>query len=154
MKIGGIAPPPDIELRQQPAMPARHTPPATVTADRINQRLAATQTWLSGVNQRHYTIQISLGFADEPSWLERFLSQDDVIELNDDIHIYFTEIQGRQRIGVVYGEFTSYGDAKAALANLPDTLRHHQPFLRNIRQIAAESAANATQTIVRHEQHG
>ena len=103
--------------------------------DRLSQRLAATRTWLAASDPRHYTIQISVGSADELIWLERFLSQDDIIEYNDHLYVYQADVGGRQRIGVVYGEFSGYRHASAALAALPDRLKRDGPYVRSIGQV-------------------
>ena len=143
--------------QRQPVLPPRD---ATITDAPLDQRFATTQAWLTDANPDHYTIQLSLGSADEMSWLERFLSQDDIIALRDDIHIYHADIRGQHRISVVYGDFRSFSDAETALASLPERLRRDQPFLRNIRQILAETrpvqtaAPHAPQPDRPHDRNG
>ncbi|MBL8488266.1 MAG: hypothetical protein JNK22_14380, partial [Rhodocyclaceae bacterium] len=44
-------------------------------------------------------------------------------------------VQGRTRIGVVFGQYPSREAATAALANLPAPLKAHKPFPRQVRRL-------------------
>lgn len=100
------------------------------------ERLEATREWLAAADDSHFSIQLLLtDFASRDN-LESFLRERrDAGEVN---HYYVFETRIRSNIwyGVLYMEYTSFGAAKAALEELPEEFRFHQPFIRNVRDIA------------------
>jgi len=54
----------------------------------------------------------------------------------DNYYIFETRIRSNIWYGVLYKDYASFAAAKAALEELPDEFRDHQPFIRNVRDIA------------------
>ena len=54
----------------------------------------------------------------------------------DNYYVFETRIRSNIWYGVLYKEYASFGAAKAALEELPEEFRNHQPFIRNVRDIA------------------
>jgi septal ring-binding cell division protein DamX len=100
------------------------------------QRLAATREWLAGADDSHFSIQLLLtDFASRDN-LESFLRERrDAGEVNN-YYVFETRIRSNIWYGVLYMEYASFGAAKAALEELPEEFRFHQPFIRNVRDIA------------------
>ncbi len=50
--------------------------------------------------------------------------------------MFETRIRSNLWYGVLYKEYETFSAAKAALEELPEALRDHRPFIRNVRDIA------------------
>jgi septal ring-binding cell division protein DamX len=99
-------------------------------------RLAATRQWLAAADDRHFSIQLLLTDFARRANLERFLHERQDAGEMDDYYVFETRIRSNVWYGVLYREYASFGDAKAALEALPEEFRFHQPFIRNVRDIA------------------
>jgi septal ring-binding cell division protein DamX len=102
----------------------------------IEARLAATRQWLQSANDGHFSIQLLLTDFARRDNLENFLRERrDAGEMND-YYVFETRIRNNIWYGVLYKEYSSFAAAKAALDELPEEFRYHQPFIRNVRDIA------------------
>ena len=98
----------------------------------VSQRLQASHHWLSDSGTSGLTIQLLLSEDDNLAKMENLLSNPEYNDLLPNIYLYRSEVNGRQRWNVLYGEFDSKSKALAALADLPDRIRLHQPYLRSL----------------------
>jgi MSHA biogenesis protein MshM len=100
------------------------------------ERLAATRAWLATADDRHFSIQLLLTDFARRANLERFLRERRDAGEVDNYYVFETRIRSNVWFGVLYKEYASFGAAKAALDELPEEFRYHQPFIRNVRDIA------------------
>jgi MSHA biogenesis protein MshM len=102
----------------------------------LESRLEATREWLGGVDGERYSIQLMmtspLGRRNLEDFLQRWNSAGDVTR----VYVYLTTIGTAQWYGVLYDEFKSLQAAQAALARLPESLKRHGPYVRNVRDIS------------------
>ena len=99
-------------------------------------RLVATRDWLQAADEQHFSIQLLLTDFARRANLETFLRERQAAGEVDDYFVFETRIRSNIWYGVLYKEYTSFGAAKAALEELPEEFRYHQPFIRNVRDIA------------------
>lgn len=99
-------------------------------------RLAATRDWLASADSRHFSIQLLLTDFARRANLEHFLRERQALGEVDDYYVFETRIRSNLWYGVLYKEYASFAAAKAALEQLPEEFRYHQPFIRNVRDIA------------------
>ena len=99
-------------------------------------RLAATRNWLASADHQHFSIQLLLTDFARRGNLETFLRERQNAGEVDNYFVFETRIRSHIWYGVLYREYPSFGAAKAALEELPEELRYHQPFIRNVRDIA------------------
>jgi type II secretory pathway predicted ATPase ExeA len=99
-------------------------------------RLAATREWLRSADDRNFSIQLLLTDFARRASLEKFLRERQTAGEVDDYYVFETRIRSNIWYGVLYKEYDSFGAAKAALEELPEEFRYHQPFIRNVRDIA------------------
>jgi type II secretory pathway predicted ATPase ExeA/septal ring-binding cell division protein DamX len=99
-------------------------------------RLAATRDWLESVDNRNFSIQLLLTDFARRANLETFLRERQSAGDVDNYYVFETRIRSNIWYGVLYKEYASFGAAKAALEELPEEFRYHQPFIRNVRDIA------------------
>lgn len=109
---------------------------AADSADMLDSRLAATQSWLAQQDKNTYSIQL-LG-ADNPQQLKNYLnSMRKMLEIND-IYVYRTVAKQKPSLTVLYGTFNNRRAALDAMAKLPAPLKAHKPILRTVQGIRAE----------------
>jgi MSHA biogenesis protein MshM len=123
------------------AMPgASSEVPATTAAEGLGPltaaRLTATRDWLASADNRHFSIQLLLTDFARRGNLEVFLRERHDAGEVDNYYVFETRIRSNIWYGVLYKEYASFGAAKAALEELPEEFRNHQPFIRNVRDIA------------------
>ena len=119
-----------------PAAPS----PASVRADNrlLAERFAVTESWLRSAPRGSFCIQLLLADVARQDSLEEFLRRMQALGTYNDIHVYETKIGARTWFGVLYGEFASFDQARQALNALPEELKRHKPFIRNVRDIVGQ----------------
>lgn len=99
-------------------------------------RLVATRDWLQAANDQHFSIQLLLTDFARRANLEKFLRERQSAGEVEDYFVFETRIRSNIWYGVLYKEYPSFAAAKAALEELAEEFRYHQPFIRNVRDIA------------------
>lgn len=109
----------------------------------VSRRLQASREWLQQPADGQLTIQLLLTENDDLQELEKLLSNQAYNEILAELYLYRSEVAGRQRWNLLYGEFDSKTEALAALADLPTGARSHQPFLRSLAALRTAQQASA-----------
>ncbi len=99
-------------------------------------RLVATRDWLQVADEQHFSIQLLLTDFARRANLEKFLRERQSAGEVEDYFVFETRIRSNIWYGVLYKEYPSFAAAKTALEELPEEFRYHQPFIRNVRDIA------------------
>lgn len=103
--------------------------PATLP---LEQRIAATRAWIeSSPDDRHF-IQLLATDAGKHDDIENFLAGLPASLDREQLRVYRSSLSGRDRIGVIYGEYPSREAAARALQALPAELRAGQPYVRSV----------------------
>jgi MSHA biogenesis protein MshM len=111
-------------------------------ASLVEQHSAAFRDWISLASEQHYSIQLARVSADRLDEVEAFLGKARQLVPPDQLRVYSAMLDGKQWLGVVYGDFAGYGSAQRQLGELPGALTDHQAFIRPIRQLKAAQAAS------------
>ncbi len=101
----------------------------------VSQRLSASREWLARPPAGHLTIQVLLTDNDDPMALEQLLKRPELQPFLDNLYLKESEVDGRRRWSVFFGEFADKSSAGAAIGRLPAVLRAHQPYLRSLRSL-------------------
>ena len=96
-------------------------------------------TWLEDQHPSHYSIQVLFAYADYKSGLETFFAQEAIQAELDKLYVVQSTMNGKAVLGVFYGDFTTFAEAKTALKGLPDVLTRYNPYLRRIGVVKAEA---------------
>ncbi len=124
------------------AIPARgEAPDLSAAPDKIRfgaltrQHLAQYEEWIKDAPRNHYFIQLLASDASHTGEVEGFLSR--AIQVLDPAHIrvYRSSLSGRDRVGVIYGDFDSREEAISAMLTLPETIKAVQPFPRQVSKL-------------------
>jgi septal ring-binding cell division protein DamX len=111
------------------------TPPTQVTPHKLGplttERLEAGQAWLRQLPDDRWFIQLFATDASRHAEVENLLRRlpSSGVEM-DKVHVYYSELSGKPRFGVTYGNFPSAGAASAAARSLPQMLRANKPYPR------------------------
>ena len=95
-------------------------------------RLRATRDQRLHTEAGGLTIQLLLSDDDDLNKVEKILRAQDYADLLADIYLYRSEVSGRQRWHLLYGNFDSKSKALDALANLPAKVLLQRPYLRSL----------------------
>lgn len=121
------------------APPAAPAPVAAMAAagagSTLDERIAATREWLRTTPDQHYFIQLIAVNASETATAERQLAS--ALRLLDatQVRAYRSALSGRERIGIIYGDYADQAAAEAALAQLPPPIRERHPYLRQVSRL-------------------
>jgi hypothetical protein len=115
-------------------------PPRQATMPNIGpltrERLAAGHGWLEKLPDDRWFIQVFATNANQHAEVEALLrmlssSQSDMINT----HVYYSELSGKPRFGVTYGDYPTWAAASAAIHELPSPLRANNPYPRMIARL-------------------
>jgi DamX protein len=114
-----------------PAEPPLRRLPSTATAPtRINGLKVQREEWLLAQDGGHYTLQL-LGSRGEAS-IRRFIGSH---RLSEPVAYFRTIREDREWYAVVQGAYPSFAAAKAAIRDLPASLRSEQPWIRSFEAV-------------------
>lgn len=123
-----IAVPPDTAPVTDTAS-ADGTPPA----DRLAERLAASADWLKTVPDTHYFIQLFNADARRAHEVSSFL-ENNALDPRE-LRVYRSKLSGRDRFGVIYGDYPSAAEASADLARVAKISRIGKPYIRSVSKL-------------------
>ncbi len=108
---------------------------------KVAERVQITRHWLSGANDRNYSIQLFMARTSNRKAVEDFLQKAPLTLDFSKIYIYETRVGGDSWYAIVYDEFSSYRQAMARLQQLPDSLQASSPYLRRLSALKQEMVA-------------
>ena len=99
------------------------------------QHLVQYDEWIKDAPRNHYFIQLLATDAAHTGEVEGFLAR--AINAIEPAHIrvYRSSLSGRDRVGVIYGDFDSREEAAAAMQALPESIKTIQPFPRQVSKL-------------------
>lgn len=99
------------------------------------QHLAQYDEWIKETPRNHYFIQLLATDAAHTGEVEGFLSRAAAALEPEQLRAYRSSLSGRDRIGVIYGDFVSREAAVAAMHALPESIKTIQPFPRQVSKL-------------------
>lgn len=109
--------------------------PADTGVPLVTERLRISNAWLARQDLGYLTIQLLLTDNDDLEILERVLQKQPYKRIVEQIYLVRSNVGGRDRWNLLYGEFETKTKALAALAELPDRIRKHKPYLRSLNRL-------------------
>jgi type II secretory pathway predicted ATPase ExeA/septal ring-binding cell division protein DamX len=128
---------PQAEAPKQIAPSAPQTAPVDTLrfGPRTRTHFAQFDQWLSNASPQHYFIQLLAVDASSTGQIEGFLARTEKLLDPAEIRAYRSNLSGRDRVGVIYGEFTTREAASAAMQALPESIKAAQPFPRQVSKL-------------------
>jgi len=125
-------PPSSAAAEAAPAIASTQPDPREI-GQLTRERLEAGRAWLKAVPDDHWFIQIHDSDANRHGDIESLLRQ---LPANGkeigNIHVYYSDLSGKPRYGVTFGDYATWAEAAAALRSLPDSLSSGKPYPRQV----------------------
>ena len=128
------APTPAITAPEPPATTATTTTPAEKPLT-LSERIAATDEWLKITPDTHFFIQLLSTDGNNHRGVAIFIENNTKALDPQEIRVYRSNLSGRDRLGVIYGDYASTDAAGAELAKLVDVNPTSRPYIRAIRKL-------------------
>jgi len=125
-----------------PAAPATTAPPLPAAPAQsgysplMQRHLAALPVWLAQAKPKAYFLQLFTTDGQNLAEAEKFLARTATQLDADHLRAYRSSASGRDRIGIVYGEYPDRASAVAALRSLPAALGDARPYPRQVERLA------------------
>ena len=123
--------PPSAPANTATTIPAAPDGPSSTLAERI----AATDEWLNSAPATHYFIQLLSTDGNNERGVEIFLENASKSLDQKQIRVYRSKLSGRERLGVIYGDFPTRELALAELARLAPTGAGSSPYIRTVSKL-------------------
>ncbi|MCP3870600.1 MAG: hypothetical protein GY703_21415 [Gammaproteobacteria bacterium] len=109
-------------------------------AEAVNEsretEIAGQSSWLQQRNPDHYTIQVVAAYGEKTledvSWR---------ISLPGPLARYQRQLDGKDWHVLLYGDFSSLAEARAALETFPDDIRAYKPWIRRLSSVQRDLAS-------------
>jgi type II secretory pathway predicted ATPase ExeA len=126
-------------LQRPAARTATERPPLPkgILGPLTREYLDRTGTWLATTAGERWFLQLLTTDLDHAGKVELFVAQAAAMQVGDRLRVYLADVSGTRRLGVIYGDFASLADARAALDELPPPLRTSGPYPRRVSQLSA-----------------
>ena len=124
----GVAPTATISTPPPATSPEKKLPPLT-------ERIAATEEWLKKTPDAHYFIQLLSTEGSNYREAELFLENNTKAFDPQQIHVYRSKLSGRDRLGIIYGDYPTREVANAELARLEKLGLASAPYIRKISKL-------------------
>jgi type II secretory pathway predicted ATPase ExeA len=127
--------------RLQPAALRSDTQNAAASADKIRfapltrQHFGQYEQWIADVPNNHYFIQLLATDATKTGEIEGFLAGATAALDASQIRAYRSSLSGRDRVGVIFGDYASREEAVEAMQTLPESIKAAQPFPRQVSKL-------------------
>jgi len=119
-------------------------PAASAAAARtpsLAQRLAASEEWLRRTPDSHHFIQLLMTDAGSQREVDDFIARNSTVLDPRQVRVYRSRLAGRERLGVIYGDYASREEANAALATLGEISPASRPYVRPVSRLRAGGPA-------------
>ncbi len=134
----------------QAAQPTKRQPPAPLrleaqgqpaSPDKIRfapltrQHFGQYDQWVADAPNNHYFIQLLATDASQTGQIEGFLARANAVLDPSQIRAYRSSLSGRDRVGVIFGDYESPEEAAEAIQSLPESIKAAQPFPRQVSKL-------------------
>ena len=107
----------------------------TAKLDTLAERIAATEDWLAQTPDSHYFIQLLMADAGSQREVADFIvNHTRTLDLRQ-VRVYRSRVGGRERLGVIYGDYPSREQAITALATLGEVSPESKPYVRAVAKL-------------------
>ena len=141
--VAAPPPPPPVQPEKRPS-PApqlakvvdQPTAPNKIRfAPLTRQHLSQYEQWIADAPSTHYFIQLLATDATNTGEIEGFLARATEVLDPSQIRAYRSTLSGRDRAGVIFGDYTNREEAVRAMQTLPDSIKAAQPFPRQVSRL-------------------
>jgi type II secretory pathway predicted ATPase ExeA len=119
-----------------PALPPPPMPEAWKKLGPLSQqRLLDHRQWFEKAPDERWFVQILGTDVSQAARVEALLAKGESLLGIGQFRVYSVEMRGSQRIGLIFGDFATEAEAKAAVKQLPLPLRVNNPYPRQVKRL-------------------
>jgi septal ring-binding cell division protein DamX len=111
------------------------TPEKIRFAPLTRQHFGQYDQWIADAPNNHYFIQLLATDASKSGEIEGFLARVTTMLEPSLVRAYRSSLSGRDRVGVIYGDFATREEAVGAMQALPESIKAAQPFPRQVSKL-------------------
>lgn len=131
-EIAAPAPP----VIESPAVPEPQAPePVPSATTSFEEHLSASDEWLKSAPDSHFVIQLLSVDGRKQREVEQFLADKGKALDPAKVRVYRSKLSGRERLGVIYGDYASEEAASADLTALGRAGLNDRPYVRSVRKL-------------------
>jgi septal ring-binding cell division protein DamX len=125
----------------QPAVAPQIPPRPTASAADAHfglltkEHFARFAAWQTNASAEHFFIQLLATDAGSSVEIESFLARATKLLNPDELRAYRSSLSGRDRVGVIYGDYPTRQAASVAMRNLPEAIRMAHPYPRQVSKL-------------------
>lgn len=101
----------------------------------FDERVAMTDEWLKNTPDSHFFIQLLSADAKSQRETEEFIAQISARLDVQSIRVYRSRLSGRDRIGVIYGDYATQAEAAADLIKVVKATPGSSPYIRSVSKL-------------------
>ena len=120
------------------SQPQRDENPASLpqaSSPTLATRIAAADEWLKNTPETHYFIQLLSTDAANQTEVQQFIDNVEGVLDKQQLRVYRSGLSGRDRLGVIYGDYPNRGAATNELAQLTKAIPGSAPYIRTVRKL-------------------
>ena len=121
---------PEVEPPTSPEPEPASPPPQT-----FEEHLSASDEWLKMAPDGHFVIQLLSVDGRKQREVEQFMADKGKVLDLAKVRIYRSKLSGRDRLGVIYGDYANEAAANADLAALSKAGLNDRPYVRSVRKL-------------------
>ena len=99
------------------------------------EHFARFAAWQTNASADHFFIQLLATDAGSSVEIENFLARATKLLNPEELRAYRSSLSGRDKVGVIYGDYPTRQAASAAMRNLPEAIRMAQPYPRQVSKL-------------------
>jgi type II secretory pathway predicted ATPase ExeA len=101
----------------------------------LAERITSTAEWVKATPDDHYFIQLLSTDGNNDAGVQHFIGG--IAGKLDARHlrVYRSDLSGRDRLGVIYGDFATWDEARAELAKLAETIPEGKLYIRAVSKL-------------------
>jgi MSHA biogenesis protein MshM len=131
---------------EAPAVPATTMSPAsekqaqpaavpTGPASLAEQALDRGRSWLAGAPDDRWFLQLYAVDAEQSAKIDAYLQRLGAQANLEQVHAYRSDLSGKMRYGIIYGDFGNRAEAFQAINDLPTWVQATKPYPRQVRRL-------------------
>lgn len=114
---------------------AANSPTKIRFAPLTRQHFGQYEQWIEDAHNDHYFIQLLATDATHTGEIEGFLSRAASVLDPSQIRAYRSSLSGRDKVGVIFGDYATREEAAEAMQALPESIKAAQPFPRQVSKL-------------------
>ncbi len=108
---------------------------STIPAPLTVQAMDRGRAWLAGAQENNWFLQLHSAEASNTASVEEFLQKLTKSTPSENIHVYLSDLSGKMRYGVIYGDYPDRDAALVATGSLPSWVQASGPYPRQVKRL-------------------